>query len=77
MLSSLRPYCQQKNLTLTLIPASPRPIFRSFCYDVTNVLWCFSPERERGQRYKCLVALKGLKVKNALAKSSLGGKGEK
>ena len=35
-----------KNLTLTLLPASPRPIFRPFCHDITNVLWRFSPERE-------------------------------
>ena len=35
-----------KNLTLTLIPASPRPIFRPFCSDAIGVLWRYQTERE-------------------------------
>ena len=31
MLSSLRQHCQKKNFTLTLLPASPKPIFRILC----------------------------------------------
>ena len=30
-----------KNLTPTLLPASPRPIFRHFCLDAIGVLWCY------------------------------------
>ena len=31
MLSSLRQRCQKKNFTLTLLPASPKPMFRILC----------------------------------------------
>ena len=35
-----------KSLTLTLLPASPRPIFRHFCLDAIEVLWCYRTEEE-------------------------------
>ena len=35
-----------KNLTLTLLPASPRPIFRPFSSDAIGVLWCYRTEEE-------------------------------
>ena len=35
-----------KNLTLTLLPVSPRPIFRSFCSDTIGILWRYRAERE-------------------------------
>ena len=35
-----------KNLTLTLVPASPRPTFRPFCSDAIGVLWCYRTEEE-------------------------------
>ena len=34
-----------KNLTLTLLPASSRPIFRPFCLDAIGVLWRYRAER--------------------------------
>ena len=37
MLSGLRQCCQQK-ISLTLLPASLRPIFRAFCLDAIGVL---------------------------------------
>ena len=48
-----------KNLTLTLLPASPRPISRPFCDDVQTSCGAVC-HRER-VTYKHLVALKGLK----------------
>ena len=35
-----------KKIKLTLIPASPRPIFRLFCSDAIVVLWRYRAERE-------------------------------
>ena len=35
-----------KNLTQTLLPASPRPIFRPFCLNAIGVLWRYRVERE-------------------------------
>ena len=35
-----------KNLTLTLLPASHRPIFRIFYSDAIGVLWCYRAEKE-------------------------------
>ena len=35
-----------KNLTLTLLVASPRPILRPFCSDAIGVLWRYWAERE-------------------------------
>ena len=35
-----------KNLTLILLPASPRPIFRPFCSDAIDVLRRFRIEEE-------------------------------
>ena len=35
-----------KNLTLTMLPASPRPIFRPFCLDAIGVVWRCWAERE-------------------------------
>ena len=35
-----------KNLTLTLLPVSPRPIFRPFCSDAVGVLWRYGTEEE-------------------------------
>ena len=33
-----------KNLTLTLLPASAKPIFRPFCSDAIVVLWRYRTE---------------------------------
>ena len=46
MLSSFRQCNQQKNLTLTLLPGSPRPIFRPFCSDAIDVLWRYRAGEE-------------------------------
>ena len=35
-----------KNLTLALLPASPRPIFRPFCSDAIGILWRYRTEEE-------------------------------
>ena len=35
-----------KKIILTLLPASPRPIFRSFCLDAIGVSWRYRAERE-------------------------------
>ena len=33
-----------KNFVLTLLPATPRPIFRPFCSDAIGVLWRYKTE---------------------------------
>ena len=58
MLSHLR---QLKNLTLTLLPASPRPIFRPFCSDASGILWRYRAERG-GHQWR-LMKLIGLRIK--------------
>ena len=35
-----------ENFTLTLLPASPRPIFRLFCSDAIDILWHYRAETE-------------------------------
>ena len=35
-----------KNLTLALLPASPRPIFRPFCSDAIGIVWRCRTEEE-------------------------------
>ena len=47
MLSSLRQCCQQKKSHSDLVTSLYQAYFKPFCYDVTHVLWRFSPERER------------------------------